>query len=337
VIGLVVVVTAAVILEPTSFGFAPSSGGHAVDFDAPDSAAVVGKHLFVANGGSNSVTEVNASDGAYVATISGARYRFDTPAAIVAVGTDLFVANSSGNSVTEFRAPGHNHIRTIGGSSDGLSDPIALADSAGDLFVLNGTGSVTEIAAATGALLGTASGPAFGFDQPTGLAVGDGDIFVANSAADTVTVVSTATMGFVRSLSGSTFAFSTPTGVAFDGANIWVTNQSDESVTEFSAATLVEEDVLVSGNLPMVGPITYGDGYVFTVSPPGASPMVSQITPSPAAVNWMMCNTNGPYLFNDPQALVVTGTDLWVVNEGGNSLTEMDAGSGDLIRTVANP
>lgn len=335
-VGLFVSVTAAVGVEPTAFASAPSSDHHAVHFDAPDSAAVVGRHLFVTNGGGNSVTEVNASSGAFVATISGARFGFDSPAAIVAVGTDLFVANSAGDSVTEFGASSHKHIRTISGLSDGLSDPIALATSAGDLFVLNGTGSVTEITAA-GTVLGTASGPAFGFDQPTGLAVGDGDLFVANSAADTVTVVSTATMDFVTSLSGPTFAFSTPTGVAFDGTNVWVTNQSDESVTEISATTLEEENVLVSGNLPMVGPILYGDGYVFAVSPPGSSPMVSQIIPSPAAVNWMMCNTNGPYLFNDPQALVVSGTDLWVVNEGGNSLTEMDADSGDLIRTIANP
>jgi hypothetical protein len=87
----------------------------------------------------------------------------------------------------------------------------------------------------------------------------------------------------------------------------------------------------------MVGPIAYGNGYLFAVSPPGWSPMVTQITPSPATVNWMMCNTNGPYLFNDPQAVVVAGTNLWVVNEGGNSLTEMDTVTGALIRTIVNP
>ncbi len=91
-----------------------------------------------------------------------------------------------------------------------------------------------------------------------------------------------------------------------------------------------------SDNLPMVGPITYGDGYIFTVSPPGASPMVSQVVPSSATVSWMMCNTNGPYLFNNPEAAVVSGENLWIVNEGGNSLTEMDTDSGALIRTVFN-
>jgi hypothetical protein len=310
---------------------------HTYDFDAPTSAAQVGADLFVTNQGNNSVTEISTSDGSYVATISGKRFGFDAPTAIVAVGNDLFVANSADNSVTEFRAAGHKHIRTLGAASYGFADTIALASSGQDLFVLNGAGSITEVATRTGVLIGTASGSVFGFDEPTGLTVADGDVFVTNSAADTVTVLSAENRSFVASLSGSTFDFSTPTGVAFDGTNVWVTNHGDSSVTEFSPTTLDELNVLVSGNLPMVGPITYGDGYVFAVSPWGSSPMVSQITASPATVNWMMCNTNGPYLFNNPQALVVAGANLWVVNQGGNSLTEMDTVTGDLIRTIFNP
>jgi len=56
---------------------------------------------------------------------------------------------------------------------------------------------------------------------------------------------------------------------------------------------------------------------------------------------WMMCNTNGPYEFSNPQALAVAGSTLWVVNEGGlnapygPSLTEMNASSGALIRTIS--
>ena len=56
---------------------------------------------------------------------------------------------------------------------------------------------------------------------------------------------------------------------------------------------------------------------------------------------WMMCNTNGPYDFSNPQALAIYGHDLWVVNEGGsgdppgNSLTEMNTSSGSLIRTIS--
>jgi YVTN family beta-propeller protein len=204
--------------------------------------------------------------------------------------------------------------------------------------VLNGSGSLTEIAAATGKLIGTVSGPAFGFHAPTGLAVADGRVFVANSSSNTVTVFNAATRALVAVLSGLSYSFSTPIGVAFDGASVWVTNQSADSVTEISAATLQAVDVLVdTTNLPSVGPITFGDGYVFTVSPPGGSPMVSQIqiTPSPPEVEWMMCNTNGPYFFNNPQDALVSGENLWIVNEGGNSLTEMDTDTGALLRTIS--
>ena len=320
-------------------GVSPSSQSRSqtYDFDAPTSAAVVGADLFVANGANNSVTEVTASDGSYVATISGAHFGFDAPTAIAAVGHDLFVANGAGDSVTEFRAAGHKHVRTINGASYGFSDPIALAPSGHDLFVLNGAGSITEIATGSGRLVGTVSGSAFGFDEPTGIAVADGEVFVANSAANTVTVLSAEDRAFVATLSGSTFDFSTPTSVTFDGSDMWVTNQGGGSVTEFSPTSLEELNVLVSGNLPMVGPIAAGSGYVFAVSPWGSSPMVTQITPAPAQVNWMMCNTNGPYLFNNPQSLVVAGGNLWVINEGSSSLTEMDTASGDLIRTIFNP
>ena len=298
---------------------------------------MVGNDLFVTNGGSNSVTEVSASTGAFVGGISARRYKFQHPSAIEAVGTKLFVANSAGNSVTEFRSSDLKHLRTIRQPKYHFSDPIALASFGQDVFVLNGSGSLTEFAAGNGALLGTVSGAAFGFHGPKGLAVADGRVFVANSASDTVTVINAQTRALASILPGPSYSFSTPIGVAFDGANVWVTNQGADSVTEISASTLHAVTVLLdTTNLPSVGPITFGDGYVFTVSPPGGSPMVSQIqiTPSPPTVEWMMCNTNGPYFFNNPQAALVTGGNLWIVNEGGNTLTQMDTDSGALIRTV---
>ena len=320
-----------------AFAAAPRAHVHrsgAPEFAAPSGVALVGNDLFVANSAGNSVSELNQSTGALVATISATKFGFKRPTAIVAVGNDLFVANGAGNSVSELTASTRRHVRTVKGSRYGFNDPVALAASGADLFVLNHAGSLTEITTAKGALLGAASGPAFGFHAPTGLAVARGRVFVANSTANTVTVVNAATRAHVATLSGPTFAFDSPIGVAFDGADIWVTNQGDESVTELSASTLAALNVIVSGNLPMVGPIAFGDGYIFTLSPPGSSPMVTQIVPSPATVTWMMCNTNGPYLFNNPQALVVAGSHLWVVNEGGSSLTEMDADSGALIRTL---
>ena len=329
----VALVAVAAVCSPASARPAPRHPSSSLGLDAPTGITAVGPDLFVTNGGNSTVTEVDAGTGARVATISGRRVHLSGPTAIVGVGGDLFVANGAGNSVTELRASDRKHIRTIKGARYHFSHPVALASSGSDLFVLNAAGSVTEVSTTSGRLLGVASGAADGFDVPTGLTVAAGRVFVTNSASNSVTVLSASTRALVTVLSDPSFGFSTPMGVAFDGTNVWVTNQGDESVTELSPNTLGALNVLVSGNLPMVGPITYGDGYVFTVSPPGSSPMVSQIVPSPAAVTWMMCNTNGPYLFNDPESIAVDGSNVWVANKGGNSLTEMDADSGALIRT----
>ena len=312
----------------------PRANASAYRFDAPTSAAVVGSDLFVANGGGDSVTEINAASGQLVAMVSGKRYRFRSPSAVEAIGPDLFVANAGGNSVTEFDASTLKRVRVIHRHKAELADPVALASSGQELFVLNGNGSVTEISSSSGAVIGTISGPQFGFYSPSGFAVADGRIFVANPSNNTVTVIDATTRALIGILSGPSYGFNWPSGVAFDGTNVWITNPDNNSVTEISPTTLQALNVVVSSNLPWVVPIISGDGYVFTVSPPGSSPMVSQIIPSSATVTWMMCNTNGPYDFNDPEAAVVDGSVLWVVNKGGNSLTEMDAASGALIGTV---
>ena len=63
--------------------------------------------------------------------------------------------------------------------------------------------------------------------------------------------------------------------------------------------------------------------------------VVSQVVARTSAVTWMMCNTNGPYRFDNPQAVVVAGNRLWVLNTGGNSLTLMSTVTGSLIATIA--
>ena len=110
-------------------------------------------------------------------------------------------------------------------------------------------------------------------------------------------------------------------------------------MTKISATTGMPIDVQVNGNLPAPGPVAAGNGYVYAASPPGSSPMVTQITTSPFTIQWMMCNTNGAYLFDDPHAMAVVGSILWVVNQGGTaapgavtgSVTGMDAANGYLL------
>ena len=109
--------------------------------DAPIAASMAGSDLFVANQLGNSVTEINASSGAHVATIAGRSFGLNQPRAITSDGADLFVANGVGNTVTEIDPTNRSLVRII----SGFSDPLAMATESAHLYVLNGSGSVTEV------------------------------------------------------------------------------------------------------------------------------------------------------------------------------------------------
>jgi hypothetical protein len=47
------------------------------------------------------VTELKASDGSWVQTLSGGQYAFNAPEAIADDGAHIWVVNVNGNSVTE--------------------------------------------------------------------------------------------------------------------------------------------------------------------------------------------------------------------------------------------
>ena len=66
------------------------------------------------------MSELNASDGSWVQTLSGGCYNFDSPAAIAVAGSHVWVANShidqTGGSVTELNASDGSWVRTLSNS-----------------------------------------------------------------------------------------------------------------------------------------------------------------------------------------------------------------------------
>jgi hypothetical protein len=270
---------------------------------------------------------------------------------MVSVGMTLFVANSDGTSstLTEF-VPTTATATVLGGSGYDLDNPIAMAVSGADLFVLNSDSVVSEVSTTTGDPVATFSGSKFAFNDPTSITAWDGEVFVVDSGSNSVTAFAPAT-DVVSIISGSEFQFDftvaagSPVAAAATtrAGVLWVTSPATSTVTEVKIRTLGLLQVITNGNLANPGPIVANSEYVFTSSPPGGSPMITQITRKTSVVNWMMCNTNANYYFNDPQSLVVVGESLWVVNEGGvsgengnvASLTQMNVDSGALIQVVS--
>jgi DNA-binding beta-propeller fold protein YncE len=172
----------------------------------------------VANAGSNSVTELNATTGALIRVISGERYQLNSGGLSVAIAADgnrVWVPNANGNSVTEINAATGALIRVIT-SLPNFSFAIT-PDAAGVWLVTNAgvkgvgdtgpDGSVAELRAASGQLIRNISGPPFQDSSPGGAITADGNrVWAAGtyfySTGGWVSELSAATGAMVRVISG---------------------------------------------------------------------------------------------------------------------------------------
>ena len=126
-------------------------------FNTPGAVSCDGTHVWVANFGGDSVTELNAATGALVQVITGSSYQFRSPAAISSDGTHVWVANDNVNgSVTELNAATGALVQVISGQ--GFDQPSAVSSDGRHVWVANIDGSVTELDAATGAVMKVISG-----------------------------------------------------------------------------------------------------------------------------------------------------------------------------------
>jgi DNA-binding beta-propeller fold protein YncE len=218
--------------------------------------AADGTHVWVGDSGTGfRVTELDAATGALVQVLKGPRYQFNAPVALAAQGTHVWVADSCN----------------------------------GDwVYNCNG-GSVTELDAATGALVQVLKRPSYQFSHPRAVAADGTHVWVANYG-NSVTEMDAATGALVQVLKGPRYQFSHPRAVAADGTHVWVAdncngswvaNCNGHSVTELDAATGALVQVL---NEPR-------------------------------------------YQFNGPSAVATDGTHLWVANSDGDSVTEFPASS----------
>ena len=265
--------------EPTALASSP-------EFDSPSGLAIAGSHLWVTNQAGNSVTAVDPSSGSWRGVFGGADYGFSQPDAITSWRSDVFVA-SAGGAVTEFLASDALPLRVMSGPDYKLVDPVAITVTNGIVLVLNAgkpsatpsmAGSITEISAATGAVLRTIAGPSFAFDDPVAMAVNGPDVFVADRANDSVTEVAVASGSLLGVTSGGTL--DQPDGVAVSAGNVWVSDGATDAVTEINlagdiVATLTDSTGDYGFWLPSAE-VTDG-GNFFVATPFGTSPMVTKV------------------------------------------------------------
>jgi YVTN family beta-propeller protein len=205
------------------------------------------------------------------------------------------------------------HLQTANFGSGGYG-PSGVAFDGANIWVTNsGSNAVTEMAAATGQVLGTFPVGT----NPNGIAFDGQFIMVANWGSNSVTVLQ-ATNGQVW----NTFPVGTgPVGVAFDGGNFWVTNQGSNTVTKINSGGFVRGTFQV-GVAPGAIAID-GSNNIWVAN--GGDATVSKLAGS----------TGEPIgvfpVGNSPAGIAFDGANIWVTNYLDNTVTKLLASTGEQV------
>jgi outer membrane protein assembly factor BamB len=175
--------------------------------------------------------------------------------------------------------------------------PSGLAFGGGHLWVTNQAGnSLTEIDPSTGAWMGTFRAGRYGLNHPTAITSVGPDLFVANGAGS-LSEVRASNGAAIRTISGAKFGFVDPIALATSGDTVLVLNAGRPSATPAVAGSISEIDARTGHLLRKVS---------------GSS-----------------------FAFDDPIALAVSGPDAYIADVANNSVTEINAANGALVRVVA--
>lgn len=263
----------------------------------PTLLADVGPHLWVVDS-SGRLHELSAVTGAIERTTSGSGF-FDVPTVLVANRDVVWIADND-NDLMEYQAWTGAFLRHVT-LPHGVSDTVAMSIVGSNLWVLDqSTRGATLLNAMTGALVRRLDSADLGY--PTSLATDGKDVWLTNtpryaqkSATDnTVAELSAATQRPVRLLRG--YGFNNPVASVLDGSFVLVANAGGTSGQNVGPNASVT--VLRASDDALVGRIGL------------------------------------PYGADLPEGVTATAGRVWVDEELGDGVRQLDVADGRIARVV---
>lgn len=306
------------IVTPSPPALVGVYSGPGYGFNNPNSIGADGSHVWVLNGGNDSVTELGARTGAWMQTLSAARYGFestsDDSAGIVDDGTDVWVGNL--DSVTEINAGNGSLVRTLRIPAD--------ANLHGWYSALVRAG--TELWGATP----NTCRPYCSSSTNTG----DYASLIEFNASDG---------NYVRVLTRKTAQI--PIALASDGTHVWFAASNFSShrpngrdiagtVTQFNASDgrpIWSIPVKIYNDPQVTTPadsIAYSAGRLWLAN----GQYVTELNASNGELVRVLSGER--FHFTGKMAIAAAGKNVFVVNGGGNSVTEIDASTGAIVYTM---
>ena len=278
---------------------------------APEGVSSDGTHVWVANLGGGTVSEIDASTGTVVKTITVG----SEPEGVSSDGTHVWVANSNGDRVSEIDASTGTVVKTIPVGSD----PLGVSSDGAHVWVTNYLdGTVSEIDGSTGTVVNTITVGSY----PIGVSSDGTHVWVASSNGDTVSEIDASTGTVVNTITVG----SDPSGVSSDGTHVWVANYYDGgaagTVSEIDASTGMVVNTILVGSAP--SGVSSDAGHVWVENAGG----LSEIDASTGAV----VNTIpvGSGIHAEFFGVSSGGTHVWVTNAGG-IVSEIQIGSASTL------
>ncbi len=308
----------------------------------PEAVSSDGTHVWVANSGSGTVSEIDASTGTVVNTIKVDDGPLIAPLGVSSDGTHVWVTNyNSGNNtdgVIEIDPSTGTVIQTIPLGSNIYAGGVSSDGTHVWVTYLSGASLVSEIDASTGTVVNTIT---IGNGSEGSIAVSsDGtDVWVANVGgtvseidASTGTVVNTIPVG------------SDPVAVSSDGTHVWVANSGceafadcnfgvDGTVSEIDASTGTVVNTIPVGSDPVA---VSSDGTHVWVTGYNSDDdgMVSEIDASTGTVvNTIPVGSSAPPGDVFWAGVSSDGTHVWGTNSGDDTVSEIQIAP---VPTVTN-
>lgn len=281
-------------------------------FNYPSAAVDDGRHLWVSN--ENSVTELNASDGSLVRTITlpATVNMYSWGLDLALAGTHLWVVSfevcrpycsstaTNYGAAVEFNAADGSFVQALyGGDHRAIQAPWGIAADGSHVWItseaINGSGgSVTELDASDGRQLWTV--PLYTGDtsgNPGGaIAYARGRLWVLCSSQgngpSSLVELNASNGKVLRAISGEDHGFDAGSAVESDGIHVWVADSYDNSVAEVDAIT----------------------------------------------GTWMQTLSRSRYHLNTPWAMAISGSHLWIANYGAWIQKPKDNSPGSVVELV---
>ena len=175
------------------------------------------------------------------------------------------------------------------------------------------------------------------FNDPSGLAISAGRLWVTNELGNSVTEINPASGQWIATFTNAEgYSFNHPVAITHVGANLFVVSAGN-TLTEMSAANGALERVFTGAPYGFADPVAVtSSGGTLIVLNAGRARVAGSLTEINVHDGTLLRVVHGPrYGFADSQALATSGRYVFVADERNNSVTEVDALTGRLVRVVS--